>query len=167
MRSLQPTLVEMPTEQEARASSGSLSLSLPAAIAYVVVGTALGFLFIKSEVASWYRIQEMFRFQSVHMFGIIGSALAAAWAGQALIRSAKTRALSGESIEIPDKDATATNARYWGGGAIFGLGWALLGACPGPIFALVGSGESIYVVALASAVAGTYTYARVQRYLPY
>jgi len=165
--SLEPTLVALPADQEGRASSGGLSLSVPLAMGYLAIGAALGFVFVRSEVASWYRIQEMFRFQSFHMYGIIGSALAVAWAGLSLLRMVRTRALSGDAIEIRDKDTTATNVRYWLGGAIFGFGWALLGACPGPIFALIGSGHSVYVVALASAVAGTYAYARVQRHLPH
>ncbi len=92
-------------------------------------------MFVKSEVLSWYRIQEMFRFQSTHMFLVIASAVVVAAASVQLVRRLGLRTLDGDAIEIRPKEATPRGTRYWLGGTLFGLGWGLLGACPGPIFA--------------------------------
>jgi uncharacterized membrane protein YedE/YeeE len=134
---------------------------------YLAAGTMLGILFAQSEVLSWYRIQEMFRFQNLHMFGVIGVAVAVAFGGQWLIRRLGSKTLAGHPVTLADKACTPSNARYWGGGLVFGLGWALLGACPGPIFTLIGLGQTVYVVPLAAAVAGTWTYAALQERLPH
>jgi len=142
----------------------------PAMLAYLFAGVLLGVLFVRSEVASWYRIQEMFRFQSVHMYGIIGSAVLVAGVSLWLIRRFGVRTLHGEPIEITPKEwgaARPRGARYWLGGAVFGLGWALIGACPGPMFALVGSGMGVMLIGLLSAMVGTWCYALVQRHLPH
>lgn len=140
----------------------------PAAAAwFVAAGMMLGILFIKSEVLSWYRIQEMFRFQSVHMYGVIGGALAVATASMQAIRRLKVRAWNGEEIVIPHKQPTPRGIRYWAGGTVFGLGWGLLGACPGPMFALVGAGVTAIAVAIVSAMAGTWAYAALQSRLPH
>jgi uncharacterized protein len=136
-------------------------------VGYLALGTALGILFVKSEVLSWYRIQEMFRFESFHMYGVIGSALAVASSSLWLMRRTHARTLQGELIRIPAKRWEGAGARYWMGGFVFGLGWALLGACPGPIFALIGAGHTVYVVPLAAAIAGTYGYAIVRDGLPH
>ena len=136
-------------------------------VGYLAVGAALGVFFVLSEVLSWYRIQEMFRFQSFHMFGIIGVAVGVAALSQHAIRRFNVRTLAGHPVEVPDKACTPSGARYWGGGFLFGLGWALLGACPGPIFTLIGAGYTVYVVPLAAAVAGTYAYAAWQHRLPH
>jgi uncharacterized membrane protein YedE/YeeE len=135
-------------------------------LGYLFAGTGLGVLFVQSDVLSWYRIQEMFRFQSFHMFGVIGVAVSVASIGQWLVRRIGSKTLAGHPVVVADKACTPSNARYWGGGFVFGLGWALLGACPGPIFTLIGTGEIVYVVPLAAAVAGTYTYAALQERLP-
>jgi uncharacterized protein len=134
---------------------------------YVIAGIALGILFIKSEVLTWYRIQEMFRLQAFHMYGVIGTALAVALPAVQLIRRLKLRAWNGEVIVIPDKHLTDYGVRYWAGGTVFGLGWALLGACPGPMFALLGAGVTVMVAAIASAMAGTWAYAALQSRLPH
>lgn len=134
---------------------------------FVVAGVALGILFMKSEVLTWYRIQEMFRFQAVHMYGVIASALAVATLGVQVIRRMRLRAWTGEAIVIPDKQSTPYGIRYWAGGTIFGLGWGLIGACPGPMFALLGAGITSMVVAIASAMAGTWLYGAVQARLPH
>lgn len=136
-------------------------------LGYLGVGTALGVLFMQSEVASWYRIQEMFRFQSVHMYGVIAVAVTVAAVSRAILLRFGARALDGTRIETMPKTWTPSGARYVLGGAVFGLGWALLGACPGPIFTLIGAGHTVYVVALASAVGGTYLYGAVRGYLPH
>lgn len=134
---------------------------------YVIAGVVLGVVFVKSEVLSWYRIQEMFRFQSAHMYLIIASALAVAALSVQLIQRLRIRALDGTLIVIRPKEMTARGARYWIGGTVFGLGWGLLGACPGPIFALIGAGITSMSVALLSALAGTWLYGALQSRLPH
>lgn len=134
---------------------------------YVSVGVLLGIVFVKSEVLSWYRIQEMFRFQSAHMYLVIASALAVATLSTHLLRWRGIRTLGGEAIAIHPKEMTPRGARYWLGGTVFGLGWGLLGACPGPIFALIGAGVTSMSVALLSALAGTWLYGAVQSRLPH
>src|SRR5690606_5015768 len=108
------------------------------------VGTALGVLFMQSEVASWYRIQEMFRFQSIHMYGVIAVAVTVAAISRAVLLRFGARSLDGTRIETIPKTLTPYGARYVLGGAVFGLGWALLGACPGPLFTLIGAGHTVY-----------------------
>jgi uncharacterized membrane protein YedE/YeeE len=136
-------------------------------IVYLMLGIYLGIVFTKSEVISWFRIQEMFRFQSFHMYGIIGSAVAVAALSVLIIKKRNVRTLAGERIEIPPKQMSAPCYRYWIGGILFGLGWALLGACPGPIFALIGSGTTVILVSLLSALAGTWVYGRLRPRLPH
>ena len=126
-------------------------------LVYVLLGIVFGVVLTKSEVVSWFRIQEMFRFQSFHMYGVIGSALAVAAISIALMRRLRVRTLTGEAIAIAPK-AFGTGRRYWIGGTVFGLGWALTGACPGPLVALIGSGATVFVVAVLAAVAGTWLY---------
>ena len=134
---------------------------------YLVVGTVLGIVFVKSEVLTWYRMQEMFRFQSFHMYGIIGVAILVAGLTQMLLARVHARTLTGDVIAVAPKMATPRGTRYWLGGTVFGMGWALLGACPGPIFTLIGAGHSVYVVPLIAAVAGTYLYGVVLKRLPH
>ncbi len=138
-----------------------------AQLLYVSAGALLGIVFVKSEVLSWYRIQEMFRFQSLHMYLVIASALCVAAIGVQVLQRLGLRALDGDPIVIPQKEPTRRGTRYWLGGAIFGLGWGLLGACPGPIFALIGAGVTSMSVALLSAVAGTWCYGALQSRLPH
>lgn len=134
---------------------------------FVAAGMVLGILFLKSEVLSWYRIQEMFRFQSFHMYGVIAGALATATVSVQVISRLKIRAWNGEPIVVPPKQATPAGIRYWGGGTVFGLGWGLLGACPGPMFALLGAGVTPILVAILGAMAGTWLYAALQSRLPH
>ena len=134
---------------------------------YVSVGVLLGVVFVKSEVLSWYRIQEMFRFQSAHMYLVIASAVAVATLSMQLLRWRGLRTLDGQAIAIQPKEMTSRGARYWLGGTLFGLGWGLLGACPGPIFALIGAGVTSMSVALLSALAGTWLYGAVHSRLPH
>lgn len=133
---------------------------------YMVLGIAFGIVLIKAEVVSWYRIQEMFRFQAFHMYGIIGSAIVVAWLGLSLIRRSGVRSAQGEPIVVPPK-AMGRGTRYWLGGLLFGLGWALIGACPGPMLALTGSGVTVMLVAMASGVLGTLAYGMIRPRLPH
>ena len=133
---------------------------------YFLLGLLFGIVLTKSEVISWFRIQEMFRFQAFHMYGIIGSAVLVAGVSLQLIRRLGARSLDGQAISIPPK-VLGAGTRYWLGGACFGLGWAFVGACPGPLFALLGSGISVVLVILASAIAGTWTYGALRPRLPH
>ena len=133
---------------------------------YMVLGTLFGVVLIKSEVVSWFRIQEMFRFQAFHMYGIIGSAVVVAMVSLQLIKRMGARSLDGELIVVPPK-AMGAGTRYWLGGTLFGLGWGLIGACPGQLFALVGSGVSVMLVTLLAAIAGTWCYGALRSRLPH
>jgi uncharacterized membrane protein YedE/YeeE len=133
---------------------------------YFVLGCFFGILLTKSEVVSWFRIQEMFRFQSFHMYGVLGSAVAVAAASIGLLRRFGVQTVDGEPISIPPKEL-GKGYRYWIGGTIFGVGWALTGACPGPLFALVGSGVSVFAAAVISALAGTWIYGYLRPSLPH
>ena len=123
-------------------------------------------MLIKSEVVSWFRVQEMFHFQSFHMYGIMISAIVTAALSLALLKRLGAQTLRGEAIAIPPK-TLGRGYRYWIGGTLFGVGWALTGACPGPLVALTGSGISVYAVAAVSALAGTWCYGYLRPYLPH
>jgi hypothetical protein len=133
---------------------------------YLLLGVAFGFVLSRSEAVSWFRIQEMFRFQSFRMYGIIGSAIATAAISIAVIKRTQLKSVSGERISIPRKEL-GSGIRYAVGGTIFGLGWALTGACPGPLFALIGNGVSVMIVAVVSALAGTWIYGWLRPRLPH
>jgi uncharacterized membrane protein YedE/YeeE len=135
-------------------------------VPYFLLGGLFGVVLVKSEVVSWFRIQEMFRFQSFHMYGIIGAAVVVAAVSIVLLRRAEARTLTGEQISIPAKKL-GRGYRYWIGGTLFGLGWALTGACPGPLFALIGAGASVFVVTAVSALAGTWLYGYLRPHLPH
>jgi uncharacterized membrane protein YedE/YeeE len=131
---------------------------------FLLIGMFFGIVLTKAEVISWFRIQEMFRFQSSHMYGIIGSAVAVGMISVLLIKKLKLKTINGESVTIEPKKY---HKGYFPGGVIFGLGWALTGACPGPLFALIGNGFTVMIVALIAAVLGTYTYGLVKNKLPH
>lgn len=131
---------------------------------YLLIGMLFGIILVKSEVISWFRIQEMFRLESFHMYGVIGSAVITGMLGVLLIRKLGIRTISGEAIVIPKKPFTKGNIF---GGLIFGLGWAITGACPGPLFAQIGSGFTVVIVTLLSAVAGTWVYGLLKEKLPH
>lgn len=133
---------------------------------YLALGILFGIVLTKSEVISWFRIQEMFRFQAFHMYGIIGSAVVTAALSLQLIKRLGLKSLSGAPIVIPPKEM-GSGTRYWLGGTIFGLGWALVGACPGPLFALIGNGVGVAAAVLVSAVAGTWVYGAIRPRLPH
>jgi len=124
-------------------------------IKYLFAGLLFGIVLVKSEVISWFRIQEMFRLQSFHMYGIIGSAIIVGIISVMIIKRYKIKTLTGDAIVIPDKKFSWGNVY---GGLIFGLGWAITGACPGPLFAQIGSGFLVTSVTLLSAILGTWVY---------
>ena len=134
--------------------------------AYGLIGAAFGALLVEAEVVSWYRIQEMFRFDAFHMYGILGSAVATAAAALALIRRLGLRDAAGAPLG-PAAKALGTGRRYANGGALFGLGWALTGSCPGPMVALVGAGLPVMAVSVVSALVGTWTYGWLRPQLPH
>jgi uncharacterized protein len=147
-------------------STPGTSAHAPGLWVYLLAGTLFGIVLTKGEAISWFRIQEMFRFQGFHMFGIFATALPTAIVGVQLLKRRWRRTLAGVPIEVPPKHL-GTGRRYAAGGVIFGMGWALTGACPGPLFALLGSGVGTMVVAIASATLGTWTYARLRAALPH
>ncbi len=134
-------------------------------IKFLLIGILFGIIMTKSEAISWYRIQEMFRFQSFHMYGIIGSALAVGVVIMQLIKRKQLKTYNGEPIHLADKSFSIP--RYLFGGIVFGLGWALCGACPGPMYTLVGNGFSVFIVIILSAVLGTYVYGLLRDRLPH
>ena len=131
---------------------------------YLVLGILFGFIFIKAEVISWFRIQEMFRLQSFHMYGIIGSAILVAMISIFIIKKFNIKTIYGEEIIFHKKKF---NKGQIYGGLIFGFGWALTGACPGPLFAQIGTGATVVVVTLFSAIAGTWVYGYFRDKLPH
>jgi len=124
-------------------------------IKYLFAGLLFGIVLVKSEVISWFRIQEMFRLQSFHMYGIIGSAIIVGMISVMIIKRFNIKTLTGDAVVIPDKKFNWGNVY---GGLIFGLGWAITGACPGPLFAQIGSGFLVTSVTLLSAILGTWVY---------
>jgi len=133
---------------------------------YVIAGMLLGIVLVKSEVIYWVRIQEMFRFQSFHMYGVLGSAFATAFLSLQLLTRLNARARTGEPVALAPKEL-GNGSRYWIGGSLFGAGWALCGACPGPLFALMGSGITVYSVTAIAALGGTWTYGYLRPRLPH
>jgi uncharacterized membrane protein YedE/YeeE len=130
---------------------------------FLFLGALFGIILIKSEVVSWFRIQEMFRLQAFHMYGIIGSAIVVGMISILIIKRFNIKTINGEEIVIPKKEF------HWGniyGGLIFGLGWAITGACPGPLYALLGSGFYVISITLISALVGTWVYALLRHKLP-
>ncbi|OYU79434.1 MAG: transporter [Flavobacterium sp. BFFFF1] len=135
------------------------------ALKYLVVGFIFGMVLTKSEAVSWYRIYEMFRFESFHMYGIIGVAVATGLVGIQWIKRSKAKDITGNPIVIQDKEKGSF--RYWVGGLFFGLGWALVGSCPGPIFILIGAGFLPVLIVLVGALLGTFLYGVLKDKLPH
>jgi uncharacterized membrane protein YedE/YeeE len=150
----------MSTGRTSKGQTGSTSL------VYLLLGICFGFVLTKAEAISWFRIQEMFRFQSPRMYQIIALAVFVAAGSVAFIKKFGLKTISGEPIVIPPK-TLGLGVRYAVGGTIFGLGWVLTGACPGPLFALVGSGVTVMIAAIASALAGTWLYGLLRPRLPH
>lgn len=132
---------------------------------YIALGILFGVTLTKAEIISWYRIYEMFMFQSFHMYGVIGSAVVLGLGFNQYIKRTQMKSISGEHIHIPNKPFSIP--RYLIGGIMFGLGWALTGACPGPMFILLGNGVWVISIAILSGLAGTYTYGLVRHKLPH
>jgi uncharacterized protein len=133
-------------------------------IKYLITGIIFGIILVKSEVISWFRIQEMFRLESFHMYGVIGSAIATGIISILIIKKFKIKTIYGERINLYPKKF---NKGQVYGGLIFGFGWALTGACPGPLFALIGTGALVIIVTLLSAIAGTWVYGLLKEGLPH
>ncbi len=131
---------------------------------YLVIGVLFGIIFVKAEIISWFRIQEMFRLQSFHMYGVIGSAVMVGMLSVWIIRRFDLKTIQGETVVIPKKEFNKGNIY---GGLLFGLGWAITGACPGPLFAQIGYGATAIIVTLLSAVVGTWVYGYFRDKLPH
>jgi len=131
---------------------------------YLIVGIAFGIVFVKAEIISWFRIQEMFRLQSFHMYGIIGSAVIVGIISVFLIKKFNVKTIYGETIVFHPK--TFSKGQIYGG-LLFGLGWAITGACPGPLYATIGTGATVVVVTLLSAIFGTWIYGLLRDKLPH
>lgn len=131
---------------------------------YLIVGIAFGIIFVKAEIISWFRIQEMFQLQSFFMYGVIGTAVVVGMLSVWLIKKYNIKTLSGETINFEDK--TFDKGQIYGG-LIFGIGWAITGACPGPLFAQIGSGFLVVGITFLSAVAGTWVYGYFREKLPH
>jgi len=153
------TTLATPTPVTASSPAGRL-------LGYFLLGTWFGVVLTKSQVVSWFRIQEMFRFQSFYMYGVLGSAVLVAGIAIALLRRFRVKTLDGAEIVIPPK-VMGRGYRYWIGGTIFGVGWAFTGACPGPLFALIGAGVGVMIVTVVAALAGTWLYGYLRPHLPH
>ncbi|MEY8869198.1 DUF6691 family protein [Meridianimaribacter flavus] len=132
---------------------------------FLLVGIFFGIVLVKSEAVSWYRIYEMFKFESFHMYGIIGSAVVTGILLLQIAKILKLKNIEGTQVNVPKKDMGLT--RYIVGGSIFGLGWALSGACPGPMYILVGTGVFSMLIVIAAAIFGTYIYGVLKDKLPH
>jgi uncharacterized membrane protein YedE/YeeE len=155
-RVIEEAVCDAPNSQEV----GERGLAL---VKYLILGILFGIVFVKAEIISWFRIQEMFRLDSFHMYGVIGSAIVTGIISIQLIKRFKIKSIAGEVIKIPTKEFRKGQIY---GGFIFGLGWAITGACPGPLFAQIGSGFTVIIVTLLSAIAGTWVYGKFSDKLP-
>lgn len=133
-------------------------------IKFLILGAIFGIILIKSEVVSWFRIQEMFRFESFHMYGIIGSAIVVGALSIIIIKKLNVKTINGEAISPKVKPFQKSNLF---GGVLFGLGWALIGACPGPLYALIGAGNTIYILPIIGAFIGVLIYGLLKNKLPH
>ena len=135
-------------------------------VPYFALGGAFGFLLVEAEVVSWFRIQEMFRFEAFHMYGIIGAAVVTAAISLQIIKRLGLQSSDGQPLGLTPQPV-GSGVRYLAGGSMFGLGWALTGACPGPLVALVGAGVPVMLVTILSALVGTWTYGKLRPKLPH
>lgn len=133
-------------------------------IKYLILGIIFGTIFVKAEIISWFRIQEMFRLQSFFMYGVIGTAILVGMISVQIIKRFNIKTFSGENITFENKEFSKGQIF---GGLIFGIGWAITGACPGPLFAQMGSGFLVVIVTFLSAIAGTWTYGYFKEKLPH
>lgn len=132
---------------------------------YIAAGIVFGIILIKSEAVSWFRIQEMFRFQAFHMYGIIGAAVTVGIISIQLIKHFKIKTIDGEEIDLSTNPPKKVNTLL--GGIVFGFGWALVGGCPGPLYALVGAGNSSYLLPIAGLLLGTMAYGLIRNKIPH
>lgn len=158
------TVVGIPIECESPNHLLARESLIGSNIKYMVVGIFFGIILVKAEIISWYRIQEMFRLHAIHMYGVIGTAVAVGVLAVWLIQKFQIKTIQGETVVF-------TNRKFsWGqviGGTMFGLGWAITGACPGPLFAQIGSGFLVVIVTALSAIAGTWVYGLLCEKLPH
>jgi uncharacterized membrane protein YedE/YeeE len=157
-------IMQSPTTTTPATAAPSRIAAVTRALGYMLVGAYFGIILIKGQVADWFRIQEMFRLQQFHMYGIIGSAIATAMFSVWLLRRLQARSTKGVPITVSSRQL---NKGQIIGGILFGFGWAATGACPGPLFAQIGCGASIIVVTLLSALAGTWIYGWLRPRLPH
>lgn len=155
---------EVRSENAMCVNKSELDAPLASNIKYAIIGILFGIVFVKSEVVSWFRIQEMFRLKSFHMYGIIGSAVVVGMISVFIIKKFKIKTFQGEPISFTPK---TFNKGHIFGGLMFGLGWAITGACPGPLFAQIGTGATAVIITLLSAVAGTWVYGKFRDKLPH
>ena len=155
---------EVRSENAMCVNQSELDKPLISNIKYIFAGLIFGIFLVKSEVVSWFRIQEMFQLKSFHMYGVIGSAVVVGIISVFLIKKFKVKSIEGEEIKLEPKKF---NKGQIYGGLTFGLGWAITGACPGPLFAQIGTGASVIIVTLLSAIAGTWVYGKFRDKLPY
>ena len=155
---------EVRSENAMCVNHSELDKPLSSNIKYILAGMLFGIFLVKSEVISWFRIQEMFQLKSFHMYGVIGSAVVVGIISVFLIKSLKVKSIEGETIKLESKKF---NKGQIYGGLTFGLGWAITGACPGPLFAQIGTGATVIIVTLLSAIAGTWVYGKFRDKLPH
>jgi uncharacterized membrane protein YedE/YeeE len=145
---------EFVVDEDSKSNEGSVLSNFK----YIVVGILFGIVFVKAEVISWFRIQEMFQFTSFHMYGVIGTAVIVAAISVFIIKKFNIKTIHGDAITFENKVFTRGNVY---GGLLFGVGWALTGACPGPLYALIGAGFTVILIALLCAIAGTWVYGKL------
>ncbi|MFZ9694414.1 MAG: DUF6691 family protein [Chitinophagaceae bacterium] len=155
---------EIRSENAMCVNQSELDKPISSKFKYLFAGVLFGIVLVKSEVIAWFRIQEMFRLQSFHMYGVIGSAVIVGAISVFLIKKFNIKSIEGETIRLEDKKFSKGQIY---GGLLFGFGWALTGACPGPLFAQIGTGASVVIVTLLSAIAGTWTYGYLRPKLPH
>ena len=155
---------EIRSSEEMSVNSSVIDKPILSNIKFMVAGILFGIILVKSEVISWFRIQEMFRLQSFHMYGVIGSAVVIGMISVLIIKKFKIKTIDGEPIHLNSKKF---NKGQIYGGLLFGFGWAMTGACPGPLFALIGNGVTVIIVTLFSAILGTWVYGLMRDKLPH
>ncbi len=161
---IQDTDYEVRADHAMCVNKSQLDKPITSNLKYGLLGILFGIVFVKAEIISWFRIQEMFRLESFHMYGVIGSAVVVGMISVFLIKRYNARSLEGEQIKLDNKKF---NKGQIYGGLIFGLGWGITGACPGPLFAQIGTGATVIIVTLLSAIAGTWVYGRFREKLPH
>ncbi len=155
---------EIRSENAMCVNNSELDKPILSNVKFAFAGILFGIILVKSEVISWFRIQEMFRLQNFHMYGVIGSAIAVGMLSLFIIKKFNIKSIEGETIKIEPKKF---NKGQIYGGLTFGFGWALTGACPGPLFAQIGTGAIVIIVTLFFAILGTWVYGKLRNKLPH